>query len=162
MFRLELPSDFIHPNLDDGNVITFNIYPDSIYYIIKNIPHKFLYKHKHSSVIGIDTDVHPNSYTTSGRLYKSYDLITLHSPRHEKIVTSDQVKLFNQLLQQFKMLDSLLYIRNIIDDDFDKLPRYNSKLLLKVPLPFDNGEPIDLHTCDPMIKRFVRTGLNLT
>jgi len=159
MTQRKLPSDFIHPQLDDGNVITFNIYQNNIYYIIKNIPHKCLYKHKYANVIGTDTDVHPLSYTTSGRLYKNYDLITLHRSGHKKLITITQVELFNQFLQRFKMTDSLLYIKGIIDNDFDKLPKYNSKFLLKVPLPFDNGTPIDVHTCDPMIKRFVRDGL---
>jgi hypothetical protein len=162
MLQFRSPSEFIHPTLDDGSIITFNIYPESIYYIIENVFHKSLYKHEDSNIIGIvDPDIHAGSYTACGRLYKDNDLITLRpiSSRKQQMVTSHQVELFNQFLQRFKMIDSLLYIKGIMDNDFDKLPKYNSKLLLKVPLPFDNGIPIDTHTCDPMIKRFVREGL---
>ena len=141
-----------------NEVICFNIYDTGIKYSSKESSksHRDLCNNLNGDIIEYVDDYSFRMTVLRGRLVVNRNLLTLH--RSRKPLTSKHTILLESLLKKYDMLDARLFVPGY-KDDINLLPIYNSKLLLKVTLPFDNGEPIDIHTCDPMIKRFVREGL---
>jgi hypothetical protein len=158
---MKKPTDFLHPENEERNqsIITFNIYLNGLAYIDKfefhakvtnNYLHKILGKPEYRNGF-LDIKLR-------GRLYPEKKLIVLYKPRFK--ISIKESLLIDELIKIFKLSSAVIYIDKLIENDFDELPLYNYDIIESMAINNwykDSG--IDLHICDPRIKKFIKEGM---
>ena len=147
------PSNYLHPVCN--NCITFNVYLNGILYVPEFVYHKDVFDSKSSSKLGNPVaKKNMHSIKIRGRLLNDDRLIAMHTPRDT--LTVDEVDMLHKLIQMYNHTNSKIFIGNYTEDSFDKIPTYSYEYIKRVLVREDICDIINMHTCDPMIKNFIK------